>query len=334
MTDEIFPQLTPAGRPVYGIDFTVSVSMNFGAASSAPRWGTKATAFAQAWMTKYGTAPSKWAVSCACAVAQHETLCGDAWPGEFNWGAIQLRVLTAAEKTVLASVPCTPQSVKDARTVLAAAVEAGTIPAEPNGALHVDSSPGKGWYWVFFHAFVDDVAGAAYFLHVLCDQRPASLPILNQALGAWRTDLFNLANVMYQTHYYEGFRIPTSMYTAPDGTQVTGAVMNVLDYSGSLIGIAPGIFSALQILNWSATPGKMSFDLSTTFGVQSALTYLAGKLSGVWNAIDPLGVDGVLGPKTEKALTMFQKLSAIPITGKIDAQTVAMLRTALDKAQA
>jgi peptidoglycan hydrolase-like protein with peptidoglycan-binding domain len=135
---------------------------------------------------------------------------------------------------------------------------------------------------------------------------------------------------MYATHYFEGFRVPTQMYTV-DGKQVTGVVANELDYAGSLEKIAPTIFDALQ--GWDHPPMPVQYDLTTVTGVQSALTFLAGKYGGRWQKMDPQGVDGKLGPLTKAALLEFQNFMSIPATGQIDAQTVATLRTVLDRAQ-
>src|SRR5208282_454482 len=291
MTDE---NLTPGGRPIYDADFDPLASgaqpgsSLMAAVSPIARWALKATAFADAWHAKFKVTPGICLIADALSVAQHETLCGDAWPGEYNWGALQLRAtLTDLERGVLQGLAPNPQNVKLARGMLAAAVVAGTVPDEPNGALHVDSSPGRGWYWVFFRKFPNDTAGAAFFIHVLCENRPGCMSILKSATQNWSTDLLDLASAMYATHYYEGFRIPTQMYTKPDGTKVTGVVMNELDYASSLEKIAPTIFDALQ--GWEHPPLPVQYDLSSVQGTQSALTYLAGKYGGRWQKMDPQG---------------------------------------------
>lgn len=330
MADEA---MTPAGRPIYDRDFDLVQLNEFGTTQTpTSRWVQKANAFANAWHDKFKVSPGVCLVVDALSVAQHETLCGDAWPGEFNWGALQLRAtLTDLEKAAISSLVPNPQNVKLARGMLAAAVEAGAVPVEPNGALHVDSSPGRGWYWVFFRKFPDDTAGAAYFIHVLCENRPGCMSILKSSTQDWNSDLFDLASAMYATHYYEGFRIPTQMYDGPDGKKVTGVVMNELDYAGSLEKIAPTIFDALQ--GWVPPLITPQWDLSAVAGVQSALTFLAGKYGGRWQKMDPQGVDGKLGPLTKAALLEFQNFMSIPATGQIDVQTVATLRTVLERAQ-
>lgn len=328
MTDASTLTLTGAGRPVYALDFSVRP---VGLSSPPPvaRWTAKANAFAMAWLEKFGVFPSVWAIAEACSVAQHETLCGDAWPGEYNWGALQLRKLTPGEKAVLASLKPDPRNVKDARAALAAAVTSNAIPDEPHGALHVDSSPGVGWYWVFFRKCADDVEGAGYFIHVLCEQRPAVRDVLQRALGAWSTELFDIADRMYATHYFEGFYVPTNLYKGPDGTMKTGAQMNVLDYARALGGIAPTICTTLQQANWTPHPGKFAFDLSSVMGVQSALTFLAGKKQRP--DFDPKGVDNVLGTNTKAAITAFQRSVNLAPSGTPDATTLAALRQALDQ---
>jgi hypothetical protein len=324
--------LTPAGRPIYDSNFNPVQPNEFGTTQTpTSRWVQKANAFATAWGQKYKTVAPVCLVCDALAVAQHETLCGDAWPNEFNWGALQLRTLRIGEIAALTGIVPSPANVKAARVALVAGVAAGAFSDEPNGALHVDSSPGKGWYWVFFRKCANDIDGASFFIQVLCGNRPGCLSILKSATQDWHSDCFDLASAMYATHYFEGFRIPTQMYTGPDGKQVTGVVMNELDYSGSLEKIAPIVFDALQ--GWQPPAILPQFDLTTVQGVQSALTFLAGKYGGRWQRMDPQGVDGKLGPLTRAALLEFQDFMSVPKTGQIDAQTVAVLRTALDKAQ-
>lgn len=315
--------LTTAGRPVYDADFHVSTSSpHFSAMMPTERWTKKANAFATAWFQKYGRLVPTAALCEACAVAQHETLCGDAWPGEFNWGAVQLRGLTFGEKAVLTHVEPSPKNVAGARVALANAVAANAIPAEPNGALHVDSSPGKGWYWVYFHKFENDIAGARFFIHVLCDQRPRCLETLQSAGGNWEVECSDLAERMYETHYYEGFYIPTKMY----GTK-SGATMNVEAYASSIEAIAPTIASAIG-LPWVP---KLTLDLNGSSDVQAALTFLAIMLRHP--EFNPLGIDGVWGPHSKAALEAFQ-MFALPTSsatlGMPNAQTAVALQSAID----
>jgi hypothetical protein len=48
------------------------------------RWYRKADAYTEAWKDAFGSYPPRGAVVLGLAVAQHETACGDAWPGENN----------------------------------------------------------------------------------------------------------------------------------------------------------------------------------------------------------------------------------------------------------
>lgn len=316
-TENTTEVLTSAGRPVYGVDTHLS------ATNPTERWTRKANAFATAWFQKYGQIASKWAVVEGCSVAQHETMCGDAWPNEFNWGAVQLRGLTLGEKAVLGSLVTSPTNVAAARALLAQEAAAHVIPDEPNGALHVDSSPGKGWYWVYFHKFPNDVAGAKFFIHVLCDQRPVCRTVLLTARGVWSSELSSLAANMYATHYYEGFYIPTKMYG-----DKTGAAMNVLAYAGSLQAIAPAIAGAI-----GAWVPKLDINLLGFGDVQAALTLLAWDTVlpiGVIAAVDPGVIDGVWGPNSKAGLAAFQKGQNLEPSGMPNAPTALALQVAVD----
>lgn len=196
-------------------------------ATADVRWRDKAQAFHEGWLSVFGTPPSLHAVVLGLCVAQHETRCGDAWPGEHNWGACQKRRLTPEEKAAVVGIVCGPKTVEQARVALR---EAGLPPDQE--ALHVDSSPGKGWYWVYFWAFPDDVGGAALFVKVIARQRPGCRVILDGAGGP-----MELAGAMYRSGYYEGFHDPK----APGGKE-----QNIADYGGSLARLEPGIRGVLS----------------------------------------------------------------------------------------
>jgi hypothetical protein len=76
------------------------------------RWHQKANAFVTAWRRRFGNDPTQHAVVLGLSVAQHETRCGDAWPGpdkipntaddENNWGACTFRAVNAAEYAAIA----------------------------------------------------------------------------------------------------------------------------------------------------------------------------------------------------------------------------------------
>lgn len=224
------------------------------------RWRAKADAFAAGWHAKFNVVPSKHAVILGLSVAQHETRCGDSWEGEHNWGAVQKRILTPAEKAVIvkAGLAPHPSKVDDARDVLAVAVEVGDIPAPDHCALHVDSSPGKGWYWVFFWAFPSDDEGAAFFIHVLAEQRASCRAVLDNLGGTEH----QLAAAMYGkpgSRYFEGFYKPGVHYTrSADGKWVEGPAgttsgedLNIGAYASALTKIAPDIRSSLVDWTWA-----------------------------------------------------------------------------------
>jgi hypothetical protein len=288
------------------------------------RWWQKANAYAAGWQLQRGSTPSLHNVALGLSVAEHETWCGDAWPGEHNWGAVQKRVTSAAENAALAAagIVAKPANVQAARDAIAAAIAAGTCPPLDREALHVDSSPTKGWYFVYFWAFPADSDGAAFFIHILADKRPSCRADLEDDAA----DEQKLAADMYETHYYEGFHDPN---------QPGGAQANIDDYASALRRIRPGITAALAGWTPGATPAPpgepdpRTFDLTTTLGQQQALNYL--------HVVDPpLKEDGKIGPLTIGAIKAFQAAHVDPATGealavdgKVGPKTRAALRVAM-----
>jgi peptidoglycan hydrolase-like protein with peptidoglycan-binding domain len=283
----------------------------FGATATEDRWVAKANAFVAGWQDVFpGDHPSAWCVSLGLAVAQHETYCGDAWPGEHNWGGVQLGGLNAAETECLttAGIVPVPTNVPAARAALAAANL-----TRPGGALHVDSSPASGtqrYYFAWFAAFATDEAGAAYFIKVLAKNRQGCNGVLRAAVGSWRSDSAALAAAMYATGYYEGFHDPRTP---------AGKAANIADYAGAILNLAPGIYANIASQGWTTSPGKPQFDVTCVMGQQSALTYLSTRLH--IKALDPIGVDGVIGPNTKAAISAFQSENGIAVTGIMDQTT-------------
>lgn len=330
--------VTSAWRPIYAADGTLgapapgaTLPIVVGASkqSSAARWVTKADAYATGYKLKTGVTPSVWNVALGCAVAQHETLCGDAWPGEHNWGACQRPDgrLTSAESAVLASAGIVPKptNVAAARAAFAAA---GLVRA--NAALHCDSSPKSGWYFVFFYAFDTDAEGAELFVDALAVARPACRAVLDRSVGAWASDSIALSGGMYASHYFEGFYVPSKVYPQKDGTTKTGAELNVAAYGGSIYSLAPGIFTALQGQAWSAQPANTpEFALGAVAGVKSALVFLANALK--MPAINPGTVDNALNASYTAAVRAYQTYAKISADGVVGPQTRSALSSDLAK---
>jgi len=257
-----------------------------------------------AWQKRYsGQLPTKHAVVMTCAVAEHETVCGDAWNHSGNWGAIQRRPMTANERAV-AGAGGTPQ------------------PTDAFEQLHGDSSPINGhyatWFWSFPSGVIyepaglaGDAAGAWKLLEVLLDHRANIKNAINVI------DAQTLASDMYHTRYYEGVHDPRK----PGGVEA-----NIADYSHALAW-ASGAFSQ-GLVDWQpggdVTPPSVTSTpcLTTVLGVQQALNRLSV-------TDQPLKEDGVYGPKTRAALIVFQQQAGIQVDGAISPETSAALTNAL-----
>ncbi len=286
------------------------------------RWWNKANAYSAGWESLFQAVPSVHNVCLGLSVAEHETRCGDAWPGEFNWGAIQKRGLKPAEQSVLDNLGlfASPKNVGPARSALAAA---GFKPVQE--ALHVDSSPGRGWYFKYFWAFEDDTAAAACFIRILAKNRAACKAVLESA----ESTVFDLAREMYISGYYEGFhpggrsiikRVPP--LTAPENA-------NIGDYAGALGRYFPKIREALS-LGWTHGTKERApmppFDpkkanLFSTAGIQEVLNHLG------WS----LAVDGVNGPNTDRAIRAFQGKHGLVTDGVVGPATRAVLAREIGK---
>lgn len=296
---------------------------------SIERWYRKANAYAEAWLKVFNSAPNLHAVVLGLAVAEHETRCGDAWPGENNWGAVQLRSLNAAERQAVLGIPPHPTNVEEAREAIKVA---GLV--EPKGALHADYSPTKArYYFVYFVRYDIEAEGAVKCVRTLAEERPSCRIVLTDQYGSE----YALAERMYATKYYEGFRDPTATYelqggkwvklvdpTVPaKGQRMAGRDLNITDYARALAKLTPGIKAAL--VGWTlgaAPPPPAELDLSTVLGQQKAFNRL--------KVVTPALVeDGVRGPKTLAAVKAFQLSRGLVVDGIVGPATMAALRKAL-----
>lgn len=299
-------------------------------------WWDKANALAPS----LGPAPSLRSVAVELAVAEHETRCGDAWPGENNWGATTVRALHPDERAVIRVAPSVGADHLEveaaARRDLAAAVAEGRIPDPgPGVALHCDSAPGRGPYFVFFAAFPTPVEGARYF-HSFFRTTAEKAALASGDPGA-------TAAAMYAAGYYTGFHVKAADYELRDGRWVQlgegevpkggpvqrGAALNIADYARSLAAIAPGILTALAGWSPGADPPVVTEpatpDLGTTLGVQQALNVTRRDVPG----LEPLAEDGIMGRKTRAAVIAFQMQRRLKADGTLGPMTIAALRAAL-----
>src|SRR5690348_14075279 len=130
------------------------------------RLRSKAQSFRGAWLDIFNEEPSMHCIALGCAVAEHETHCGDSWPGENDWGATTLRALNAQELAVLSAAgirPTVGPGHVEAAEKAMAALKASGLPLPP-AVIHCDSHPapdGKGSvpYFVWFASFDSERKG-------------------------------------------------------------------------------------------------------------------------------------------------------------------------------
>lgn len=175
------------------------------------------TAYAQAFPSAGGIAsePShRNAIVIAMSCAEHETNNSRAWPGTWNFGAVQLRGLTAAELDAFH----------------AGTLKAGDYLPDHSGVLHVDTHPtaaGSVPYPVWFYAAPTRVLGIVHFLKTLW--RLSSCDPDNEDATCATT-----AQAMYMHGYYEGWHAgarPVAKRVLPLTPPETA---NVADYAGAM----------------------------------------------------------------------------------------------------
>lgn len=302
-------------------------------------WQEKIQSFRDAW-AQHPTLPTlldSTIVQCL-AVAEHETQCGDSkgWEGEHNWGAVQLRILSPAERAWLTKegIVAHPNNVSKARLVLAT----GGFP-EPHGVLHVDSSPGKGWYWVYFWAFPDDIGGASQLIHILVENmsRVRAFLLLN------RLDPGTMAGAMYSHGYFEGFHVRNHNYKRAGTTGVwvdvgdepgtPGASLNISDYSAAIGKFYGPIQAALSGDPTSdptptqPTKSNRYPDATPAWSVadtQVALNNWKRARPGVF--IPQLKADGIYGERSQAGVRVFQSVMGLDVDGVVGPMTTAALR--------
>lgn len=262
----------------------------------------KAQSLVTAYQKRYGVLPTVNATTILCAVAYHETQCGDAWNNSHNWGGIQRRSPTTEEKEVLKS-------------------GGHPTPRDSNEILMGDSSPKTGKYPVWFWAFPNDVVGADKLLQILLDNRKEIKSSIDTI------DPYNMARVMYKTHYYEGFHNPDPApgEVVPVGGFTAGQVLNILDYKNA-IGRGMNDFTN-ALYGWKpGDPVPSPNSLEDVKTAQKALMKLGYDLP-------KYGADGKLGAETSDAVKKFQTDNKIIlVNGELNSATLAGLSLALRRA--
>lgn len=285
----------------------------------------KARAYREAWRQRFGAEPSQHNQSLALAVAIHETNAGDSWKGpdalldtaddEHNWGATTLRALNHDERVVLARagiVPTVgPGHVQAAKDATAAIVAAG-LPL-PQGAIHCDSAPTIGPYFVYFATFPTDVEGAAYFIRLLCVRKDGSLKAAYDVLQREHGTAHELAAAMYNAGYYTGFHKRHAILA--DGR--TGDQANIDDFANPPYGIAAIVPSVLRAIAETADtiPPPPATPRNDVPAVLTPRTLRRGDTGGDVKALqdalaaagfDPGPRDGRFGRLTLDAVVAFQ----------------------------
>lgn len=194
-------------------------------------WIGLANDYAAAAPGALGHQPPRWALVLAMSIAEHETNNGRAWPGAWNFGAVQLRELTAAEQTAFAG-----------GQLHAGDYTRDTHRADvPRGILQVDTHPGPSGpirYGVWFAAFDSRVQGIAYFLRTLwrLTGGAAELPDAGCA---------TVAEAMYRRGYFEGAHHGARPVGARIGTLTAPEQANVDDYATAMSRIVTGTLSPM-----------------------------------------------------------------------------------------
>lgn len=182
--------------------------------------------YAAAWTKQFGGQALQNTLLIAMSVAEHETNNGRAWPGTNNFGAVQLRPLTAQEYD---------------RWQIGTLKAGDTFPGDPGGVLHIDTHPtpsGPKPYPVWFAAFAARVDGIAYFLATLgrLSGKPLFAPDATTA---------TVAKAMYQHGYFEGAHAGARGVGYRVDPLNAGEQANVNDYAAACARILPILKAAI-----------------------------------------------------------------------------------------
>jgi hypothetical protein len=168
------------------------------------------------------------------------------------------------------------------------------------GVLHGDSDPNHGAFQVWFAAFPDDEAGAAYYLGIANRSTLAALRA-DASLSA-----FNFATDLYLGCYYGGVHSGARACGSRKAPFNAAELANIGDYSNALTSQLPGIVTGLA--GWTPPGGgtipapPLPVEVPTADEVKA----LQAALNGC-GATPPLVVDGLLGPLTRAACGVIAK---------------------------
>jgi hypothetical protein len=183
-------------------------------------WTALADDYAAAAPGALGHNPPRSALLLAMSVAEHETNNGRAWPGAWNFGAVQLRALTAAEQAAFAS-----------GQLHAGDYTRATGRADvPRGILQIDTHPGPNGperYGVWFAAFDTRVQGIAYYLRTLWR-------LTGGAAESPDATCATVAEAMYRHGYFEGSHHGARPMGARTGPLTPPEAANVADYAADM----------------------------------------------------------------------------------------------------
>lgn len=282
-------------------------------------WHAKAIALNEAWNLHQQGTLTQPGIILGLSPAALETQAGEAWPGEYNWGACTLRSLNAAEAQVLKAAGLKPSIAKGHQEIERKAMQAladagiprpsGTVAGifVPSATIHCDSRTVKDAtgkpvtipHFVWFANFADDIGGAAYYLHLLGQGA-------RQVLLSGGTP-YELAAAMYRRGYFGGFH-PHEIYTAKDGTEHDGNAENIAAYE-SLIQVWHRRIKAA--LKPDAEPTRPTLRRGAVGEDVEVLQRLLGGLE----------VDGHFGPLTERAVLDYQKGHSLLADGIVGRRT-------------
>jgi hypothetical protein len=199
----------------------------------------KASAVQEAWTRSTGSQPpSKDAVAITVAQADFETRDGDAWSQCFNWGAVDLRAITAPEALAISN-----GALKDGDWLYPDGSHSSVRKPGAIGQLHTDTHPGSDGaekYHTWFAAFDDDVAGAQHFLEVV-------FRMIGDFdwTGARNLMVHDYATRLYLHGYFEGEVPGARPYAARKLPLTNPEAANVTNYARSITECLVGIDKAL-----------------------------------------------------------------------------------------
>ena len=243
-----------------------------------------------------GIMPTRSVAQHVQGVAYLESRYGTAWStpegrASNNWGAVQYR--TPGQ---LGLDPTNDLAPHPSHLTSGAVLPYPRISPDGKGFLAVDSSPGKGWYWIYFRRYGTPAEGAAHVAKVMYVARPSVL----SAAKAGNT--YGVSEQMRNTVYYEGFGKTRSDQIANHYKSLSAIIQSIArDLDEPMPGGETPLPATIKMGDRGATVKtwqRVLVDAGFALVVDGVFGTTTEKHTIAWQEFNNAEPDGVVGPVT------------------------------------